>query len=71
MLGPKWLVIDEIEYLPFGREEANLFFNVVAKLHIEPHGSQTICVRIHGLISGRVQVFVRTPVPVCGNARAS
>lgn len=23
--------IDEIGYLPFGREEANLFFNVVAK----------------------------------------
>ena len=25
------LVIDEIGYLPFGREEANLFFNVVAQ----------------------------------------
>jgi DNA replication protein DnaC len=25
------LVVDEIGYLPFGREEANLFFNVVAK----------------------------------------
>jgi DNA replication protein DnaC len=25
------LVIDEIGYLPFGRNEANLFFNVVAK----------------------------------------
>jgi DNA replication protein DnaC len=24
-------VVDEIGYLPFGREEANLFFNVVAK----------------------------------------
>ncbi|MGF6637091.1 DNA replication protein DnaC [Paraburkholderia sp. MM6662-R1] len=24
-------LIDEIGYLPFGREEANLFFNVVAK----------------------------------------
>ncbi len=29
--APKLLVIDEIGYLPFGREEANLFFNVVAK----------------------------------------
>ena len=29
--GPKLLVIDEIGYLPFGREEANLFFNVIAK----------------------------------------
>ncbi|MEX3846879.1 IS21-like element helper ATPase IstB [Paraburkholderia sp. BR10882] len=29
--GPRLLVIDEIGYLPFGREEANLFFNVVAK----------------------------------------
>lgn len=28
VMGPKMLVID---YLPFGREEANLFFNVVAK----------------------------------------
>lgn len=31
VLGPRLLVIDEIGYLPFGREEANLFFNVVAK----------------------------------------
>jgi len=31
VIGPKLLVIDEISYLPFGREEANLFFNVVAK----------------------------------------
>jgi DNA replication protein DnaC len=31
VLGPKLLVIDEIGYLPFGREEANLFFQVVAK----------------------------------------
>ena len=29
--GPRLLVIDEIGYLPFGREEANLFFNVVAQ----------------------------------------
>jgi len=26
-------VVDEIGYLPFGRDEANLFFNVVAKRH--------------------------------------
>ncbi|GLR26700.1 hypothetical protein GCM10007875_17900 [Limnobacter litoralis] len=25
------LIIDEIGYLPFGREEVNLFFNVIAK----------------------------------------
>lgn len=31
VMGPKLLIIDEIGYLPFGREEANLFFNVVAK----------------------------------------
>lgn len=31
VLGPKLLVIDEIGYLHFGRDEANLFFNVVAK----------------------------------------
>lgn len=31
ILGPKLLIIDEIGYLPFGREEANLFFQVVAK----------------------------------------
>ncbi|MGN8160809.1 ATP-binding protein, partial [Salinisphaera sp. SWV1] len=31
VMGPKLLVIDEIGYLPFGRDEANLFFNVVAK----------------------------------------
>ena len=28
---PKLLIIDEIGYLPFGREHANLFFQVVAK----------------------------------------
>ncbi|MCE0761022.1 MULTISPECIES: IS21-like element helper ATPase IstB [Marinobacter] len=31
VMGPRLLVIDEVGYLPFGREEANLFFNVVAK----------------------------------------
>ena len=31
VLGPKLLVVDEIGYLPFGREEASLFFQVVAK----------------------------------------
>ena len=31
ILGPRLLIIDEIGYLPFGREEANLFFQVVAK----------------------------------------
>lgn len=31
VLSPKLLVIDEIGYLPFGRDEANLFFNVIAK----------------------------------------
>lgn len=31
IMGPRLLIIDEIGYLPFGRDEANLFFNVVAK----------------------------------------
>jgi DNA replication protein DnaC len=31
IIGPRLLVVDEVGYLPFGREEANLFFNVVAK----------------------------------------
>ena len=31
ILAPKLLVIDEIGYLPFGRHEANLFFQVIAK----------------------------------------
>ena len=31
ILGPRLLVVDEMGYLPFGREEATLFFNVVAK----------------------------------------
>tara|TARA_B110000971_G_C19736388_1_gene375423 strand:- start:106 stop:267 length:162 start_codon:yes stop_codon:yes gene_type:complete len=30
-MAPKLLIIDEIGYLPFGREEASLFFNVIAK----------------------------------------
>jgi DNA replication protein DnaC len=40
ILGPKLLVIDEIGYLPFGREEANLFFNVIAKRY--EHGSMVL-----------------------------
>ena len=28
---PKLLIVDEIGYLPFGREQANLFFQVVAR----------------------------------------
>jgi DNA replication protein DnaC len=31
VMAPRLLVIDEIGYLPFGREQANLFFQVVAK----------------------------------------
>lgn len=31
VLAPSLLIVDEIGYLPFGREEANLFFNVIAK----------------------------------------
>jgi DNA replication protein DnaC len=37
ILAPRLLIIDEIGYLPFGREEANLFFNVIAKRF--EHGS--------------------------------
>jgi DNA replication protein DnaC len=40
IIGPKLLVVDEIGYLPFGREEANLFFNVVAKRY--EHGSMVL-----------------------------
>jgi len=31
VIGPRLLVVDEIGYMPFGREEANLLFTVVAK----------------------------------------
>lgn len=31
ILGPKLLVIDELGYLPFGRDEASLLFQVIAK----------------------------------------
>ena len=31
VMSPKLLIIDEIGYLPFGRDEASLFFNVIAK----------------------------------------
>jgi DNA replication protein DnaC len=31
VIGPKLLIVDELGYLPFGRNEANLFFNVVAR----------------------------------------
>jgi DNA replication protein DnaC len=31
ILGRRLLIVDELGYLPFGRDEANLFFNVIAK----------------------------------------
>ena len=31
VVGPKLLIVDEIGYLPFGREQASLFFQVVAR----------------------------------------
>ena len=31
IMSPRLLIIDEIGYLPFGREEANHFFHVIAK----------------------------------------
>lgn len=31
VLAPKLLIVDEIGYLPFGKEQANLFFHVIAK----------------------------------------
>jgi len=31
VIGPRLLIVDELGYLPFGREEANLFFHVIAK----------------------------------------
>ncbi len=31
VLAPRLLIIDEVGYLPFGREEANHFFQVIAK----------------------------------------
>jgi DNA replication protein DnaC len=40
VIGPKLLVVDEIGFVPFGREEANLFFNVVAKRY--EHGSMIL-----------------------------
>ena len=30
-MSPKLQIIEEIGYLPFGREEVDLFFNVIAK----------------------------------------
>ena len=33
MLGPRLLIVDELDYLPFGREEAALLFNMGAKRH--------------------------------------
>ena len=31
VLGPRLLIVDELDYLPFGREEAALLFNMGAK----------------------------------------
>lgn len=40
VIGPKLLFVDELGYLSFGRDEANLFFTVVARSH--EHGSMTL-----------------------------
>lgn len=40
IVGPKLLIVDELGYLPFGRDEANLFFNVVARRY--EHGSMVL-----------------------------
>lgn len=40
VIGPKLLIVDELGYLPFGRAEANLFFNVVARRY--EHGSMVL-----------------------------
>jgi DNA replication protein DnaC len=40
IIGPKLLIVDELGYLPFGRDEANLFFNVVARRY--EHGSMVL-----------------------------
>ena len=37
---PDLLILDELGYLPFGRDEANLFFNVVARRY--EHGSMIL-----------------------------
>ena len=40
IIGPKLLIVDELGYLPFGRDEANLFFNVGARRY--EHGSMVL-----------------------------
>jgi DNA replication protein DnaC len=40
IIGPRLLIVDELGYLPFGRDEANLFFNVVARRY--EHGSMVL-----------------------------
>ncbi len=37
VMAPRLLIIDEIGYLPFGREEASHFFQVIARGY--EHGS--------------------------------
>ncbi len=54
ILSPKLFVIGEIGYLPFGRAEANLFFNVIAKRYEQ----------------GRVMVTSNLPFSQCSTAFA-
>jgi len=44
IVGPKLLIVDELGYLPFGRDEANLFFNVVARRY--EHGSMILTINL-------------------------
>ena len=56
VIGPRLLVVDEIGYLPFGREEATLFFNVVAKRY--ERGSMILTIMWNW---GECQHFLQLP----------
>lgn len=59
VLGYRLLVIDEIGYLPFGREESNLFFQVIAKRYEK--GSMILTSKTCPLDSGERLSMAMTP----------
>jgi AcrR family transcriptional regulator len=59
IIGPRLLVVDEIGYLPFGREEANLFFNVVAKRRLKGDTFRRLPKFLAALLQSQTDSFLK------------
>ena len=56
------MIIDEIGYLPMSREQANLFFQVVAQRY--ERGSRAASIRAIAKREGVYDSYVKRPIPL-------